>query len=377
MKKTSTRKKASVSATVAAGKAKKTTKKAGSTAATKKTQKTVKKSSKKSANAKASIAKKNEEIGVQVCEVVPVNISPPIENGDQMISSMDNTVRGSNALFADSSDSSILKQRRKPARSAHRKKKGRHPKVVREKAFYGLDEEEMELDLDDRGFLDDDLVSLDEFDSILHETEGKTFNGRVADDCLEETSVHAEHRKSEERRKDSAHSLGEEKLERRKKVQRRRQIDPTTCERDYSTEQVEFMTALDEYKRNSGRMFPTCSEILEVLLGLGYAKVPQVVQEEEPQVPAMQEQAMISVIETTDATEMKETSSVPETIEILPVTFLTEGVTTEENTAVVLPEFEYREDAQPFLVNEPTPMVGVPILSEVFPPKDLGQTLFV
>lgn len=62
------------------------------------------------------------------------------------------------------------------------------------------------------------------------------------------------------------------KLERRVKVNRRRQIDPTTCERDYTDEEVEFMRAMDEYKRASGRMFPTCSEILEVLRNLGYVK---------------------------------------------------------------------------------------------------------
>lgn len=59
----------------------------------------------------------------------------------------------------------------------------------------------------------------------------------------------------------------------RRKVQRRRQIDPTTCEREYNDLEIEFMHALDEYKRNSGRMFPTCSEILEVLMKLGYRKV--------------------------------------------------------------------------------------------------------
>jgi len=58
----------------------------------------------------------------------------------------------------------------------------------------------------------------------------------------------------------------------RRKVQRRRQIDPTTCERDYSADEIEFMQALDEYKRTSGRMFPTCSEILEVVRSLGYRK---------------------------------------------------------------------------------------------------------
>jgi hypothetical protein len=49
-------------------------------------------------------------------------------------------------------------------------------------------------------------------------------------------------------------------------------IDPTTCERDYGADEVEFMQALDHYKRTSGRMFPTCSEILEVVRSLGYAK---------------------------------------------------------------------------------------------------------
>jgi len=61
--------------------------------------------------------------------------------------------------------------------------------------------------------------------------------------------------------------------ERRDKVQRRRQIDPTTCERDYSNDEIEFMQAMDAYKRANGRMFPTCSEILEVLRGLGYERV--------------------------------------------------------------------------------------------------------
>lgn len=61
-------------------------------------------------------------------------------------------------------------------------------------------------------------------------------------------------------------------LERRVKVNRRRQIDPTTCERDYSIDEVEFMNAMDDYKRRSGRMFPTCSEVLEVIKSLGYEK---------------------------------------------------------------------------------------------------------
>ncbi len=61
----------------------------------------------------------------------------------------------------------------------------------------------------------------------------------------------------------------------RRKVQRRRQIDPTTCERDYTDDEIEFMQAMDAYKRTSGRMFPTCSEVLEVLRDLGYQKITE------------------------------------------------------------------------------------------------------
>lgn len=59
----------------------------------------------------------------------------------------------------------------------------------------------------------------------------------------------------------------------RRKTQRRREIDPTTCERDYSLDEVEFMSAMDNYKRRSGRPFPTWSEVLEVVRSLGYRKV--------------------------------------------------------------------------------------------------------
>jgi hypothetical protein len=89
--------------------------------------------------------------------------------------------------------------------------------------------------------------------------------------------VAIDRRRSGERRQgiacEAVQAKEQRKLERRKKVQRRRQIDPTTCERDYSLEEVEFMNALDDYKRKSGRMFPTCSEILEVIHSIGYVKL--------------------------------------------------------------------------------------------------------
>jgi hypothetical protein len=53
---------------------------------------------------------------------------------------------------------------------------------------------------------------------------------------------------------------------------RRRFIDPATCERDYSAAELEFMDAIETYKRASGRPFPTWSEVLKVLRGLGYER---------------------------------------------------------------------------------------------------------
>ena len=80
-------------------------------------------------------------------------------------------------------------------------------------------------------------------------------------------------RRANDRRKATEVVIVERRqLERREKVNRRRQIDPTTCEREYTPAEIEFMAALDLYKRTSGRMFPTCSEVLEVLISLGYEK---------------------------------------------------------------------------------------------------------
>lgn len=99
---------------------------------------------------------------------------------------------------------------------------------------------------------------------------------KAAAKCAGESDVTIDRRRESSRREEVA-ELEEEiaapKLERREKVNRRRQIDPTTCERDYTDTEVEFMNALDEYKRKSGRMFPTCSEVLEVIHSLGYVKL--------------------------------------------------------------------------------------------------------
>ncbi len=103
-----------------------------------------------------------------------------------------------------------------------------------------------------------------------------------------DTQVEMDRRRQERRLEDNGTEAREGKPEKKVRKQRRRQIDPTTCERDYNNEEIAFMAAIDEYKRRSGRMFPTCSEILEVIRSMGYVRVneettaePQVVETEE------------------------------------------------------------------------------------------------
>jgi len=104
---------------------------------------------------------------------------------------------------------------------------------------------------------------------LWRNTVARTKNAEVALD----RRTPADRRTDNDRRKSSTPVAEERRQAPRRKVPRRRQIDPTTCERDYSDQEIEFMQAMDAYKRSSGRMFPTCSEILEVLRDLGYQQV--------------------------------------------------------------------------------------------------------
>ena len=54
-----------------------------------------------------------------------------------------------------------------------------------------------------------------------------------------------------------------------------RDFDPTADESTFAAAELEFMEAMRQYKRSSNRMFPTWSETLEVLTGLGYRKPHQ------------------------------------------------------------------------------------------------------
>lgn len=83
-----------------------------------------------------------------------------------------------------------------------------------------------------------------------------------------------EHRSGEDRRQDVVdRRLG---LDRRRGPGRRRSDERKSAEEgQMSDEQFEFLTAIDTYKRQNVRPFPTWTEVLEVIKALGYRRVAE------------------------------------------------------------------------------------------------------
>lgn len=66
--------------------------------------------------------------------------------------------------------------------------------------------------------------------------------------------------------------------ERRQRKERRRRVDPTTFEKQYTEEELEFMNAMQAFKVRSGRVFPTHGEVLRVAVSLGYRRPVDVIE---------------------------------------------------------------------------------------------------
>ncbi|MDG3006545.1 hypothetical protein [Paludisphaera mucosa] len=62
-------------------------------------------------------------------------------------------------------------------------------------------------------------------------------------------------------------------IERRERKERRKRIDPTTFEKQYTDDEMEFMNAMQRFKELSGKSFPTYAEVIKVAVGLGYRKI--------------------------------------------------------------------------------------------------------
>jgi len=71
-------------------------------------------------------------------------------------------------------------------------------------------------------------------------------------------------------------------VEKRIKKERRRRIDPTTFEKQYTSDEIEFMNAMQRFKLQTGKSYPSYGEVLRVAHRLGYRKVTSA----EPSFPA-------------------------------------------------------------------------------------------
>ena len=90
-------------------------------------------------------------------------------------------------------------------------------------------------------------------------------------------SLFHERRTGRDRRDEQTPAAGPDKLrkcdahpERRAKKDRRRRIDPTTFDKQYTDDEMEFMNAMQRFKESSGKSFPSYREVLKVMVDLGY-----------------------------------------------------------------------------------------------------------
>ena len=107
----------------------------------------------------------------------------------------------------------------------------------------------------------------------LGETATDAAQEETADDQLAESELETRRKRNIPVATDRRRAANAAKA--RQSSERRRLIDPTTCERDYSEDESEFMKTMDRYKRENRRPFPTWSEVLEVLRSMGYRKVAE------------------------------------------------------------------------------------------------------
>jgi hypothetical protein len=61
--------------------------------------------------------------------------------------------------------------------------------------------------------------------------------------------------------------------ERRARKERRRRIDPTTFEKQYTDDELEFMNAMQQFKVQTCKSFPSHGDVLRVAYALGYRKL--------------------------------------------------------------------------------------------------------
>ncbi len=58
----------------------------------------------------------------------------------------------------------------------------------------------------------------------------------------------------------------------RRRTDRRKRIDPTTFEKQYTADELEFMNAMQDFKVRHAKAFPSYGDVLRVAFSLGYGQ---------------------------------------------------------------------------------------------------------
>jgi hypothetical protein len=99
-----------------------------------------------------------------------------------------------------------------------------------------------------------------------------------------ENTVFYDRRSGQERRRPGARTsrtkpngqvVDHPRPERRARKERRKRIDPTTFEKQYTPDELEFMNAMQRFKERTGKTFPTAGDVIKVAISLGYLKLLQ------------------------------------------------------------------------------------------------------
>lgn len=99
---------------------------------------------------------------------------------------------------------------------------------------------------------------------------GFDFSSFPPDTCFHERRSGSDRRKGAERTDDARG--GDLKRPARRKQDRRRRVDPTTFEKQYTPDELEFMNAIQYFKVQTGKTFPSYGEVLHVARRLGYRR---------------------------------------------------------------------------------------------------------
>ena len=98
------------------------------------------------------------------------------------------------------------------------------------------------------------------------------FSAYPPDSLFHERRTGVDRRQSGRVQADADGSPSESARSPRTRKDRRRRIDPTTFEKQYTDDEIEFMNAVQHFKVQSGKPFPSHGDVLRVASSLGYRK---------------------------------------------------------------------------------------------------------